>query len=205
MLMILLTVSVEGSVGSVCGWPLYIPHSATHLAACHRPSGVSLNGTSATSPRNISKEVVKPVRSDEDAQMVAPIRFDCDSRSHSHILTAEFRIETCVPSGSGSPPRRWGLTKASYMNGMIQQTNSTIVSSPLPLQLPFPHFPLPSLLIPIPVLGSIFIFNPSILPNFPSRSFTHHPLCGLQLGCSYTELLDPAEERRKFRKEVHAV
>ena len=72
--------------------PLYIPDSATLLAACHRPGGVTLNGTSATPPRAIPKEVMKPVRSDEVAQMVAPTRFDHDFRSHSHLPIADFRF-----------------------------------------------------------------------------------------------------------------
>jgi hypothetical protein len=63
----------------------------------YRPGGVNLNGASAAPPRNYPKEVSKPVRSDEVAQMVAPIRFGFDSRSYSHTPMAGFRFRTtCV-------------------------------------------------------------------------------------------------------------
>jgi len=149
---------------------------------------------------------MKPVRSDEDPQMVAPIRFSFDSRSHSHTLIADIRFGNVRPGREWVPPEATGIVQG-IVHEWNDTTNKNVLSypSPLSLQLPFPHFPLPSLLIPIPVLGGIFIFNPSILPNLPSCSFTHHSFCRLQLGCGYTELFDPAEERRKFREEVHAV
>jgi hypothetical protein len=84
---------VKGSVyDELSEWLLYIPHCATQLAACHRSSGVIINGVSAAPPRDNPKEVVKPVRSDEVAQMVAPTRFDYDSRSHYHTPMAGFRL-----------------------------------------------------------------------------------------------------------------
>lgn len=67
---------------------------------------------------------------------------------------------------------------------LTYQKNPVAVSS-LPLELPLPHFPFPPLLITIPVFGDILIFNPSILPDFPRRSFTHHTLCSLELVCGY--------------------
>jgi hypothetical protein len=90
----------------VLEWPLYIPHGATQRAACHRPSGVMFNGTSAIPPRNVSKEFMEPVRSDEVAQMVAPIRFAFGSRSHSHSSMPISRSGTCVLLESGFPPWR---------------------------------------------------------------------------------------------------
>jgi hypothetical protein len=86
--------------------PLYIPNSATDLAACHRLSGVTINGTSATPPREGPKEVVKPVRSDEDAQIVPPIRFCFNSRSHSHTSLPIADSGTPMLAESGSSQRR---------------------------------------------------------------------------------------------------
>jgi hypothetical protein len=167
---------------------------------------VIINGASAGPPRKGIKEVMNPVRSDEDAQMVAPTRFASDSRSHSHIRIPDSRLGTAHPGQERISCEGRGMTQG-IVHEWTHTTDKNLLSypSPLSLQLPFPNLPLPSLLFPIPVLGGIFIFNPSILPHLPSCSFTHHSFCSLQLSCGYTELFDPAEERRKFRKEVHAV
>ena len=84
---------VEGSVlhEYESGQYIYLsaPLSMRHVIGL--VGGASMEHRLACRKRD-PKEVMKPVRPDEVSQMVAPTRFEFDSRSHSHILIADFRF-----------------------------------------------------------------------------------------------------------------